>query len=245
MGSENGDDDQKPTHRVTIRNGFFMGRTEVTQAQWQAVMGTTVRQQRDKGNPSWDLKGEGDSYPINFVSWLDAQEFIQKLNKLNDGFVYRLPTEAEWEYACRAGTTGDYAGNLESMAWYGNNSGNSYIDALALWRTGADNINKQLIANGNTPHPVATKQPNAFGLYDMHGNVDEWCEDYYHESYVGAPLDGNAWLSGEDNMRRRVTRGGGYDYYAEGVSSGRRGAGFTDSHYSTSGFRIVAVMRAS
>src|SRR5436853_7544725 len=136
-----------------------MGKYEVTQAQSEAVMGS---------NPS---KFQGADLPVESVSWNDVQKFIQILNSHSRKYSYRLPTEAEWEYACRAGTAGDYAGKLDSMMWYGENSG------------------------GKT-HPVGQKQSNAFGLYDMHGNVWEWCEDWYHENYNGAPTDGSTWLSG-------------------------------------------------
>lgn len=173
MGSENGSSDEKLVHQVTIRKGFYMGKYEVTQAQWQQVM---------KGNPS-NFKN-CQQCPIENVSWDDAQGFIRKLNAMNDGYVYRLPTEAEWEYACRAGTTGDYAGGLDAMAWYYENS-------------------------GNMTHPVGQKQPNAFGLYDMLGNVWEWCEDWYHDSYNGAPTDGSAWESGGER-KQRVLRGGSW-----------------------------------
>jgi formylglycine-generating enzyme required for sulfatase activity len=219
MGSDNGALVEKPVHRVRISNGFLMGRTEVTQGQWKAVMGTTVRQQRDKANPSSPLRGEGDEYPIYYLSWNEAQEFIRKLNQLNDGYVYRLPTEAEWEYTCRAGTTGDYAGDLDSMAWYEDNSG------------------------GQT-HSVATKQPNGFGLYDMHGNVWELCEDYYHYSYSGAPTDGSAWLSGGD-MEYRVLRGGSWDFGATLLRSAFRSRASPDLRLSDNGFRVVAVVRTT
>lgn len=172
MGSNNGSDDEKPVHRVTISEGFYMGKYEVTQKQWQAVMGA---------NPSYY---KGDNLPVEQVSWEDAQEFINKLNEMNDGYKYRLPTEAEWEYACRAGTTGDYAGDLDEMAWYNDNS-------------------------GKKSHAVGTKQPNAWGLYDMHGNVLEWCWDYWHDHYNGAPSDGSRWVSGGDS-RHRVLRGGSW-----------------------------------
>ncbi len=98
-----------PRHRVTIRKGFYMGKYEVTQGQWQAVMGTTVEQQRARAGPTWSLTGAGDDYPMDFVNWNEAQEFIEKLNAMNDGYRYRLPTEAEWEYAARAGTTTSFA----------------------------------------------------------------------------------------------------------------------------------------
>ena len=107
-----------------------------------------------------------DQCPVENISWNDTQQFIKRLNAQGDSFIYRLPTEAEWEYACRAGTTGDYAGDLNSMAWYANSGGQT--------------------------HPVGQKQANGFGLYDMHANVWEWCEDWYHENCYGAPMDGSA-----------------------------------------------------
>jgi formylglycine-generating enzyme required for sulfatase activity len=184
-----------------------MGRTEVTQGQWQAVMGN---------NPS-GFKGQ--DLPVEQVSWLNAQEFIRKLNQLNDGYVYRLPTEAEWEYACRAGSTGDYAGDLDSMAWYDKNS-------------------------DNQTHVVGTKQPNAFGLYDMHGNVSEWCEDYYHDRYTGAPSDGSAWLSGGE-MKYRVLRGGSWYNGATNARSANRFKYGPDFRFNYVGFRVVAAVRTS
>jgi formylglycine-generating enzyme required for sulfatase activity len=106
---------EKPRHQVTIREGFYMGIYEVTQAQWRAVMGTTLQQQVEKAGPMWSLTGltsrveQGDNYPMVFVSWNEAQEFTEKLNAMKDGYLYRLPAEAEWEYACRAGTTTEFA----------------------------------------------------------------------------------------------------------------------------------------
>jgi formylglycine-generating enzyme required for sulfatase activity/tRNA A-37 threonylcarbamoyl transferase component Bud32 len=199
---------EKPQHQVTIREGFYMGKYEVTQAQWQKVM---------RNNPS-TIKN-CDQCPVDNISWDDAQEFIKKLNAKNDGYTYRLPSEAEWEYACRAGTTGDYAGDLDSMAWYYKNS-------------------------GNETHPVGQKQPNAWGLYDMHGNVEEWCEDIWHESYNGAPTDGSVWISGGDPSRQ-VLRGGSWFSVAVDLRSAFRLRGGPRSHGSFNGFRVVAVSRAS
>jgi len=213
MGSENGNKDERPVHRVTISQAFYVGRYEVTQAQWQSVMGD---------NPS-GYKNCGGNCPVEKVSWKDAQNFINKLNEGNDGFRYRLPTEAEWEYACRAGTTGDYAGDLDSVAWYDKNSG------------------------GKT-HPVGTRQPNGFGLYDMHGNVWEWCEDWYHKTYEGAPMDGSAWLSGGE-QKYRVLRGGevgGWGGRATNLRSATRIWGtpvYRASFFDFGGFRVVAVVR--
>jgi len=173
MGSPEGvgDDNERPQRDVTVP-GFFIGKYQVTQAQWEAVMGK---------NPS-SFKGD-PALPVEIVLWNDAKEFCEKLAKMTSK-AYRLPSEAEWEYACRAGTTGDYAGDLDAMAWYSDNS-------------------------GDKTHPVGQKQVNAFGLYDMHGNVWEWCEDVWHDSYKGAPTDGSAWLSGGDSTNR-VLRGGSY-----------------------------------
>jgi formylglycine-generating enzyme required for sulfatase activity len=166
---------EDPQHQVTIQ-AFYMMSTEVTQAQWKAVMGS---------NPS---NFKRDNLPVESISWNDCQEFIKKLNQMDPGKGYRLPSEAEWEYACRAGTTTRFcSGNSESdlarVGWY---SGNS----------------------GSKTHPVGTKESNAWGLYDMHGNVWEWCEDWFHDSYKGAPSDGSAWESGGGQYR--VLRGGSW-----------------------------------
>jgi formylglycine-generating enzyme required for sulfatase activity len=210
MGSNNGNADEKPVHQVTINYSFYMGKYEVTQAQWQAVMGN------DPSHFKGDFAEPFINLPVEQVSWEDAQSFINKLNESNDGFRYRLTTEAEWEYACRAGTTGDDAGNLGEMAWYKDNSG------------------------GRT-HAVGTKQPNAWGLFDMHGNVWEWCQDWYHyDSYNGAPSDGSAWLSGGE-QKHRVLRGGSWSNYDTGLRSAFRGGNTPDSRDDGVGFRVVAV----
>jgi formylglycine-generating enzyme required for sulfatase activity len=158
---------ESPQHDVTVP-GFYIGKYQITQAQWEAVMGK---------NPS-HFKGD-PTLPVEKVSWNDGKQFCEKIAQIT-GKAYRLPSEAEWEYACRAGTTGDYAGDLDAMAWDGKNS--------------------------NKTHPVGQKQPNAFGLYEMYGNVLEWCEDVWHDSYKDAPTDGSAWLSGGDSSYR-VVRG--------------------------------------
>lgn len=225
-------DDEKPRHEVTVP-AFYIGKFQITQAQWKAVMGA-------EKNPSYF---KGDNLPVENVSWNDAKKFCQKLSQLT-GKTYRLPTEAEWEYACRAGTTGDYAGKLDEMAWYGNNSGKTQIDALKLWNEDFSTYDQKLTKNGNQPHPVGQKSPNAFGLYDMHGNVWEWCEDVWHDSYKGAPADGLAWLSGGVSGRR-VLRGGSWSVYQDDCRSADRFWYVPGNHYSDIGFRVVVSSRTS
>jgi formylglycine-generating enzyme required for sulfatase activity len=203
MGSTNGGDDEKPVHQVTIKYSYYIGRFEVTQAQWQSVMGN---------NPS-SFKGDlADPYiklPVESVSWDDTQNFINKLNEGNDGFRYRLPTEAEWEYACRAGTTGAYAGNLSQMAWFAENS-------------------------ENRTHTVGQKQPNAWGLFDMHGNVWEWCQDWYDAYPTGPVTDPQGASSGSG----RVFRGGNWYSYGRYCRSAFRSSAPTAASYAF-GFRVV------
>jgi formylglycine-generating enzyme required for sulfatase activity len=203
MGATNGGAAEKPVRTVTIRDGFFLGKYEVTQSQWQAVMGT-------------NFVG-CDNCPVDMVAWDDVQTFLERLNKQNDGFVYRLPSEAEWEYACRAGSTRDHAGYIDTMAWYEANS------------------NKQA-------HPVGQKQPNAFGLYDMHGNVWEWVQDAWHANYTGAPTDGTAWLS-ETGAAKRVLRGGSWYNQPPAIRSAIRTERPPNARANTIGFRLAAVAK--
>jgi formylglycine-generating enzyme required for sulfatase activity len=172
------DDDEGPVHQVTISQPFYLGKYEVTQGQWQAVMGN---------NPS-DLSGCGATCPMAGVSWNGAQNFIAELNRQEGTDVYRLPTEAEWEYAARAGTQtvyhfGNAASDLEFYAWYGE----------ALFFGGI--------------HPVGQKRPNEWGLYDMHGNVWEWVADWYGAYPRGPVTDPRGPSTGVS----RVTRGGHWD----------------------------------
>jgi formylglycine-generating enzyme required for sulfatase activity len=205
MGSDSGEANEKPMHRVTIAKSFAIGKTEVTQEQWQAVM---------SNNPSY-FSSCGSTCPVEQVSWNDAQSFIQKLNA-KTGKQYRLPSEAEWEYACRAGTQLEYCGgdNADSLAWSSFNSGSYFF---------------------NTPHPVATKKANAFGLYDMSGNVWEWVEDGYHENYIGAPTDGSSWGDGST----RVLRGGSWGYDAKLGHAAVRSRFGSNYRYYSYGVRLV------
>ena len=191
---DNADNDERPTHSVTISD-FYLGETEVTQALWQAVMGTTIQQQRDKANTSWPMRGVGNDYPMYYITWNDCQEFITKLNTMLSsqlgGKRFALPTEAEWEYAARGGQKNKsyiFSGsnNIENVAWYDDNS-------------------------KIKSHPVAQKQANELGLYDMSGNVWEWCADWYKNDYYSnsAQYDPTGPTSGS----HRVLRGGSWRYH--------------------------------
>lgn len=205
---------EQPLHPVTISRNFYVGKYEITQAQWKAVMGTTVAQLRDKRNPSEPLYGEGPNYPIYFVTWPEAQEFVKRLNTIrpNDGVIYRLPTEAEWEFAARAGTIGPYAGDLNAMAWHKTNS-------------------------GTAAHPVGQKHPNVWGLYDMHGNVSEWCEDWFGGYERTAVTDPTGLPGGY----LRIMRGG--SWYVDAVKARSAYRSPTDPTYRNNniGLRVVAI----
>jgi formylglycine-generating enzyme required for sulfatase activity len=204
MGSTDGQADEQPVHQVTISYSFYIGKDEITQAQWQAVMG---------GSPS---HFSCRNCPVEQVSWDDTRAFLKRLNERNDNFTYRLPTEAEWEYACRAGTTGDYAGPLSLVGWSSDDAGKT--------------------------QPVGGKRPNDWDLFDMHGNVFEWCEDWYHDNYNGAPVDGSAWLSGGDR-KYRVLRGGSWNSNANILRSAHRSGNPPALRHPAVGFRVVAVGR--
>jgi formylglycine-generating enzyme required for sulfatase activity len=202
---------EKPVHKVKIKNPFYLGTYPVTQTEWKAVMGD---------NPS---NFKGDDLPVKQVSWDDVQNFIKKLNEKEGTYKYRLPSEAEWEYACRAGTTtrysfGDDESELDDYGWYGGGL-------------------------GDETHPVGQKEPNSWGLYDMHGNVWEWVQDRWHSDYNGAPTDGSAW-EGEDGASR-VVRGGGWGSnaggcrYADRDPDDPRGRGRDRDRDRDLGFRIL------
>ena len=200
MGSNSGDANEKPVHSVTI-NSFYIGKTEVTQGLWQALMGE---------NPSNFKKG--NNYPVEQVSYDDCIKFINKLNDLTDGS-FRLPTEAEWEYACRAGTSGDSYGDLDAIAWYADTS-------------------------GAETHAVGKKQPNAWGLYDMLGNVWEWCRDWYDENfYSNSPAQNT---KGPAAGSGRVVRGGSWGVVAGDVRSANRGGSEPGNRGHGIGFRLAS-----
>jgi len=204
MGSTDGRDNEQPVHTVHISQPFYLGMHAVTQGQWEAVMGN---------NPSHFT---GDlNRPVERVSWEDAQAFIGRLNTREGHTQYRLPTEAEWEYAARAGSTtaycfGDDSRRLGEYAWYDENAG------------------------GQT-HPVGALQPNAWGLYDMHGNVWEWVQDWYGEYAAEAVTDPQGPAAGAS----RVIRGGGWNYdarYCRSAFRRRRAPGVRSDYL---GFRLL------
>jgi formylglycine-generating enzyme required for sulfatase activity len=211
--------EESPRHEVTIKEGFWMGKYPVTQEQWLKVMGK---------NPSYFNEGqvgqEWRKHPVENVSWDDAQEFMRKLNILVETGrrsvstgVFRLPSEAEWEYTCRAGTEtifyfGDDVERLSDYAWYSENS-------------------------RHKTHPVGQLQPNAYGLYDMLGNVWEWCADLWHDSYQGASADGSVWAESGGSVR--VLRGGSWDNEPRGVRSANRLDRALAGRRGDIGFRLV------
>ncbi|MEY4690551.1 MAG: hypothetical protein RIT19_876 [Verrucomicrobiota bacterium] len=202
------DKDEIP-HEVILSRGFFMAETECTQAQWEAVMGR---------NPS---HGKAPDQPVNQVAWKEAQEYCRRLTEMHrtrgiipEGWEWDLPTEAQWEYACRAGTTGAFAGNLGDIAWIESNS------------------------DGRT-HPVKTRQPNAWGLHDLHGNVWEWCRDWYGDYPTNTVHD----PTGPSAGTFRCYRGGSRIYGARRARSAIRGAMTPELRGDYLGFRAVLLPR--
>ena len=222
--SEQGSDcgsNENPSHSVTLSD-FWMGETEVTQALWQAVMNTTVEEQRDKSNPSLSMRGEGASYPMYYVSWNEAVEFCDKLNsqlsgQLPSGYRFSLPSEAQWEYAARGGNKSrgyKYAGgnSIGDVAWYSENS-------------------------SSATHTVKDKQANELGLYDMSGNVVEWCSDW-DGSYSSFSQTNP---TGSSTGSRRVLRGGSWGRIARHCRVSFREFSTPGNRISDGGFRLALV----
>lgn len=195
-----GESDEKPVHNVTVSD-FYIGKYEVTQAQWQEIMGS---------NPSY-FDYNSDKHPVDNVSWEDVQEFITKLNQ-KTGKKYRLPTEAEWEYAARGGYNYKYSGSdtLTDVAWYYDNS-------------------------GQKTHSVGQKRPNKLGIYDMSGNVYEWCQDWYG-SYSSASQTNP---TGPSSGSYRVLRGGSWNSPTENCRVSSRNSNPPSGRYYGGGFRLV------
>ena len=203
--SEEGRYTNETQHSVTLSKEFWLGRTEVTQGEWETRM---------RNNPS--TVGNSKWLPVENVSWNDAMAFCQKVTdeerkagRLPEGYEYTLPTEAQWEYACRAGSMGSYASDLDEMAWYGKNS-------------------------EHETHAAGQKQMNAWGFYDMHGNVWEWCKDWYGDYPNGNVVDPAGAPEGSD----RVSRGGSWDFVASNCRSAIRCRSGPDDRYRNTGFRL-------
>ena len=202
QGTSNPDKNEKPVHKVSLSD-YFIGKYEVTQAEWEAVMGK---------NPSGF---KGPNLPVEWVSWDDCQEFIEKLNQLT-GLQFRLPTEAQWEYAARGGNKSKrykYSGSntIGDVAWYGYNN------------------------SSRTTHQVGTKLPNELGLYDMSGNVYEWCSDWYGDYSSSSQTNPTGPASGS----LRVIRGGDWLYYAKRCRVSDRDSDTPDLRNNGRGFRLV------
>ncbi|MBI2503038.1 MAG: formylglycine-generating enzyme family protein [Candidatus Latescibacteria bacterium] len=200
-------------HQVTISKGFYLGRYEITQEQWKAVMGTSP----------WSVDSsvrENPNHPAVYISWNDVQAFIHKLNQAAGDSLYRLPSEAEWEYACRAGTTtrwsfGDDESQLKDYAWY------------------EENANREGLVDA---HAVGTKLPNPWGLYDMHGNLWEWVQDWYGIPSSGAQIDPQGPSSGKAGL----LRGGSFFREARALrSASRTSAGPHDNKGNVVGARLL------
>lgn len=203
-GDSECDGDESPRRRVEITKGFELGKYEVTQGEWEAVMGS---------NPSYS---KGARKPVEQVSWLDAQEYLRKLNARNDGYRYRLPSEAEWEYAARAGAEGARHGAVDSIGWYDKNSG------------------------GGTKE-VGGKTPNSWGLYDMLGNVWEWSEDWYGEGYYKEQANQDS--KGPSSGQYRVVRGGSWNLFARSLRLSNRGRFAPSLRDDDQGFRCLRERR--
>ncbi|OYD86654.1 peptidase C14 [Nostoc sp. 'Peltigera membranacea cyanobiont' 213] len=219
MGSPEGEagryEDESPQHQVKVP-GFFMGKYEITQAQYQAIM---------RINPS---QFKGEKRPVELVSWDEAVEFCKKLSQKNTEHTYRLPSEAEWEYACRAGT--------KTPFYFGETITTDLVNYDGRYPYGSapkGEYRQQTTDVGKFP-------PNSFGLYDMHGNAWEWCLDVYNENYQGAPKDGSAWLTGKDN-NRKLLRGGSWVKDVSYCRSAARPWNARTNRNNNVGFRVVAV----
>lgn len=205
---------EKNVRRVTV-DGYWIGMCEVTQSQWEKVVGTSVYQQKNKANPQGSMSGVGPDYPMYYVSWDEAMEFCRLLSN-KTGKTYTLPTEAQWEYAARGGNKADgtkYAGSnmVDAVAWYTDNSGRS-------------------------THPVGTKRGNSLGIYDMSGNVWEWCKDWYSSSYTSYDTNNP---TGPSSGSDRVRRGGSWFNDAWCCRVSDRASSTPSNRAYSLGFRIV------
>ena len=227
-------DDESPQHEVVIPYGFFMGCYPVTQSQWRVVAALPQVNRKLNAEPS---NFDGGYRPVESINWHEAVEFCNRLNQYFDSrspdfrdYEYRLPSEAEWEYACRAGTTTPFHFGSMITTEVASYSGDSYADG----------------PSGKGPEettPVTLfNHANRFGLSDMHGNVDEWCLDHWHENYDDAPKDGSAWLEGGDSDHR-VLRGGSWSDAPRSCRSAARSHFTPGYQVDFIGFRVVLAPR--
>jgi formylglycine-generating enzyme required for sulfatase activity len=208
---------EKPVHEVCV-NDFYMGKFEVTQGQWKSIMGS---------NPSSESACKSDNCPVDNISWNDIKNFLNKINSKNGGSTYRLPTEAEWEYAARSGGKIErYSGgnDIESVSWFDGNSG---------YKTVQDNPNKEL------SHPVGKKTPNGLGIYDMSGNVWEMTNDWYESEYYSKSPRNNP--TGPTSGTERVKRGGCATGWPVNSRASRRSSYDPDTPNWLNGFRLVRI----
>ena len=212
---------ENPPHKVFIQP-FFLGKHQVTQAQWKAVSLRSKISCELNPDPS---HFKGDNRPVENITWYEAVEFCQRLSKYA-GHKYRLPTEAEWEYACRAGTNTLF------------NCGETLVSELANFLSSQSykTLEKGKYVGKTTN--VMNFPSNAFGLYDMHGNIREWCFDCWHDNYQGAPSDGKAWVRNGNNLFK-VLRGGSWSLMMEDCRSSNRHKDLPSSKSNNSGFRIA------
>ncbi|HBR00830.1 MAG TPA: protein kinase [Cyanobacteria bacterium UBA11691] len=229
-------DNERPQHSVTVQP-FYMGKFEVTQAQWRRVASFPRVNRALKSNPSHFKIKKGllsffdsdnlfpDNLPVDSVSWYDCEEFCARLSRYT-GNSYRLPSEAEWEYACRAGTTTPF------------HFGDTLITDLANFNGNYTYANEPKGEYREKTTPVGSFPPNGFGLYDMHGNLWEWCADHWHNNYNVAPIDGSIWLS-SDESTNRLCRGGSWNDASANCRSGCRYSYAAGNRYNNFGFRVV------
>jgi formylglycine-generating enzyme required for sulfatase activity len=259
-------DDERPQHEVNIST-FCMGKYPITQTQWRIVAAMPQIERELKPYPS---RFKGDNLPVEQVSWLEAVEFCTRLSVYTKR-EYRLPSEAEWEYACRAMPSpyGRESPKFDGASNYDGVILSSAIASAIGERKGqiypsfhyGETITTDLVNyNGNYPYGEALKgryretttvvgifPPNAFGLCDMHGNVWEWCEDDWHDNYEGAPTDGSAWIDNDDlsqsKERRKLVHGGSWFSDAEDCRSAYRGTFYAGVQYDSLGFRVVCPLQ--
>lgn len=216
-------------HQVRLTKPYFIQASEVSQAQYKAVTGD---------NPSYF---KGDDLPVENVSWEDAVRFCEKLSE-REKRKFRLPTEAEWEYAARAGKPGPVSGtgNLDEMAWYANNSGKERLEASRLWDTEPNDYFNRLLKNGCRTRPVGTGTPNDWGLHDMHGNVTEWVADWFSANYFreqAAQVDPQG--PPQSNLGSRVMRGGSWGSDPRNCRIANRDWNVPGTRTPSCGFRVV------